>query len=380
MRMTSRRSAVAAATFAGGALVSSVIVIGLAATQAAPDLRLGSRPETVVWGEIPIDRPAALTIRSGDTVAIDTLTHSGATQNENPETYLDKLGIPRREILPDMLDFWASRPERPREGRSGHILTGPIYVEGAEPGDVLEVQVLDLSLRLPWGMNSSSAAGGVLGTGYPGTRPGDPAPATASRIIRTGLDDGQQVAFVTPDVRVPLQPFMGIMAVAPPYPRVGMPGITVDGVQSTRPPGVFGGNLDVKDLGAGSTLYLPVFHKGAQFYTGDPHSVQGDGEVNGTAVEQSLTGRFRFVLHKDRRLTVPRAETATHYLVMGIDIDLDRAMRLAVQEAVDFLVAEKGLSAADAYTLASIGCDFRVSEAVDLTQVVTGHIPKHVFR
>ena len=352
----------------------------VSARQASSARHLGSRPETVVWGEIPIGRPPALTIASGETVTIDTLTHAGATQNQEPEAYLKALGVARTEILPDMLDFWASRPSRPREGRSGHILTGPIYVEGAAAGDVLEIQVLDLSLRLPWGMNSSGPAGGVLGTGYPGTRPGDPVPATGNRLVRTGFDNGQPVAFVTPSVRVPLRPFMGIMAVAPPYPRVGQPGITVDGVQATRPPGVFGGNLDVKDLAAGSTLFLPVFHDGAQFYVGDPHSVQGDGEVNGTAVEQSLTGRFRLVLHKNRALRAPRAETATHHIVMGIDVDLDRAMRLAVQEAVDFLVQEKGLSPADAYLLASIGCDFRVGEAVDLTQVVTGHIPKAIFR
>jgi acetamidase/formamidase len=341
---------------------------------------LPSRPETLVWGEIPINRPAALTVASGDTVTIDTLSHSGATQAEEPRAFLARHGVAAADVLPDVVAFWASREGRPREGRSGHVLTGPVYVQGAEPGDMLEIQILDLSLRVPYGMNNGGPTSGVLGAGYPGTRPDDPPPSGATRLIRTGEDQGRPVAILNDRVHVPLQPFMGIMAVAPPVPKIGQPAITVDGVQSTRPPGVFGGNLDIKDLTAGTKLFLPVFHPGAQVYVGDPHSVQGDGEVNGTAVEHSLTGRFRLVVHKRRALKWPRGETPTHYMVMGIDIDLDRAMRIATQEAVDFLVAEKQLSPADAYTLASIGCDFRVAEAVDLTQVVIGMIPKHVFR
>ena len=136
---------------------------------------------------------------------------------------------------------------------------------------------------------------------------------------------------------------MGIMAVAP-NPVVGQPGVTVPGVQSSRPPGAFGGNMDVKDLTVGSVLYLPVFHPGALFYVGDPHSAQGDGEVSGTAIEQSLSGRFRFILHKDTPLSMPRVETDAHYILMGIDLDLDRALQQAVDEVVAFLVAEKGLT------------------------------------
>ena len=334
----------------------------------------------MVWGEIPIDRPPVLTVRSGDTVTVDTLSHAGATQDEDPVTFLGARGVRRDEILPDALDFWRSRPGRPREGRAGHILTGPIYIEGAEPGDTLEIQVVDLTLRTPFGMNGSAAPSGVLADGYPGTRPSDPPPAISPRVIRTRTENGRGVADLTPSVVVPLRPFMGIMAVAPPPARIGQPGITVEGVQTTRPPGPFGGNLDYKDLGAGARLFLPVFHRGAQFYVGDPHSVQGDGEVNGTAIEHSLTGRFRFVLHEGRTLAGPRAETTTHYVSMGIDVDLNRAMRLATADVIDFLTREKGLTAADAYVLASIACDFHVAEAVDLTQVVVGKIPKDVFR
>ena len=148
---------------------------------------------------------------------------------------------------------------------------------------------------------------------------------------------------------------------------------------TTRPPGPFGGNLDFKDLTTGATLFLPVFQRGAQFYVGDPHSAQGDGEVNGTAIEHSLTGTFQFILHKNHPLDLPRAETPTHYVVMGIDVDLDRALRIATAQAVEFLMREKGLNASDAYTVASIACDFHIAEAVDLTQVVVGKIPKNIF-
>jgi acetamidase/formamidase len=358
----------------------TLLVVVSATSAAFGQTRVPSRPETVVWGEIPIDRPAIATVKSGATVTVDTLSHQGATQDTDPITHLTKLGVRPEDVLKDAIDFWHSRSSRPREGRGPHILTGPIYITEAEPGDTLEIQIVDLSLRTPFGMNSSGPASGVLGKGYPGTRSDDPEPHGAARVIETGRENGQAVALVTKNVVVPLRPFMGIMAVAPTRPRIGDPGITVDGVQTTRPPGAFGGNLDYKDLTAGATLFLPVFHKGAQFYVGDPHSVQGDGEVNGTAIEHSLTGTFRFVLHKRKAIPAPRAETASHYVVMGIDLDLDRAMRVATQHAVDFLVQEKGLTPADAYTVASVACDFHIAEAVDLTQVVVGKIPKSIFR
>ena len=368
-------------------LVIALCVIGFPVVTAAQDEPLEadhyvpSRPENLSWGWYPIDKEPVLTVRSGQTVRIDTLTHAGTTQNENPVTYLTGLGVPREEILEDVLDFWASRDERPREGRSGHVITGPIYIEGAEPGDMLEVQILDIETRVPWGINNTSATGGVFSSSYPGVRADDPLldiPQRTRHVIRTGEVDGREVAFVAENIRVPLAPFMGILAVAP-DPVVGEPGVTLPGVQGSRPPGAFGGNLDVKDLKAGTTVYLPVFHPGALFYTGDPHGAQGDGEVSGTAIEQSLSGVFRFIVHKGVSLAGPRAETDTHYLLMGIDLDLDRATRHATWEVVDFLVKEKGLTPDKALSLASIAVDFRVSEVVDLTQVVTGYIPKSIF-
>ncbi|MCY3547555.1 MAG: acetamidase/formamidase family protein [Gemmatimonadetes bacterium] len=347
----------------------------------AADHFVPSTPENLNWGWFPIDKEPVLRMQSGETVRVNTLTHVGAGQNEEPVAYLTGLGIPRDEILQDVLDFWATRAERSREGRSGHVITGPIHVEGAEPGDVLEIEILSIETRVPWGVNSTSARGGVFSTSYPGFAEGDPAldiPPGTRHVIRTGEVDGREVAFLSDDIQVPLAPFMGIMAVAP-DPVVGQPGVTVPGVQGSRPPGPFGGNLDVKDLKAGTTVYLPVFQPGALFYVGDGHGAQGDGEVSGTAIEQSLTGTFRLAVHKDRSITGPRAENGDHYILMGIDLDLDRAARHAVWEVVNFLVEEKGLTPARALSLASIAVDFRISEVVDLTQVVSGFIPKDVF-
>ena len=342
---------------------------------------VGSRPETSTWGWFPVEAQPVVTVASGDTVRVDTLSHAGSTQDEHPVTYLDSLGIPEDEVLQDVVDFWRSRSDRPRDGRSGHVITGPIYVEDAMPGDTLEIQVLDLETRVPWGINNTGPTSGVLDPAYPGSRDGDP-PVDMPRerhVIRSATIDGREVAVFSDTIHVPLAPFMGIMAVAPEAPTVGQPGVTVPGVQASRPPGPFGGNLDIKDLTAGSRLFLPVFHPGARVYVGDPHAVQGDGEVSGTAIEQSLSGVFRFVLHKDEPLASPRAETDTHYILIGIDLDLNRATRRAVDEVVAFLVSEKGLTPGRAMSLASIAVDFRVAEAVDLTQVVTGHIPKSLF-
>jgi acetamidase/formamidase len=340
-----------------------------------------STPENVAWGWFPIDKEPVLRIQSGETVRINTITHAGATQRAEPVEYLAEYDVGPEDIHQDVLDFWASREGRAREGRSGHVITGPIYVEGAEPGDMLEVQILSLETRMNWGINNTSSGGGVFSSGYPGYEEGMPVldiePGTR-HVIRSGISNGREVAFFTPSIEVPLEPFMGIMAVAP-NPVVGEPGVTVPGVQSSRPPGPFGGNMDVKDLKAGTTLYLPVFHDGALFYTGDPHSAQGDGEVSGTAIEQSLAGVFRFIVHKDVDISWPRAENDEHYMIMGIDLDLDRATRHAVYEVVNFLMEEKELNPAKALSLASIAVDFRVSEVVDLTQVITGYIPKAIF-
>ena len=365
-------------------LISLLVPSGLIAQTPRVDVTVASTPQNLTWGDFPADKAPVARVRSGQVVSINTITHAGATQDMEPVAFMAQDGIPREEILQDQIDFWASREGRPREGRSGHVLTGPVHVEGAEPGDMLEIQILDIRTRVPWGVNNTGPTSGVFATSYPGSRDGDPTPPMVQgqgrHVIRTGMENGREVAFFSPEIHIPLAPFFGIIAVAPADPSVGDPGVTVPGVQSSRPPGVFGGNMDLNDLGEGATLYLPVFHSGALVYVGDSHSLQGDGEVSGTAIEQSLTGVFRFVVHKGRSLSGPRAETSTHWIMMGIDLDLDRALQKAVREVIDFLVSERGLTPDKAFSLASIAVDFQIGEAVDLTQLVAGMIPKSLFR
>lgn len=360
-----------------------VIPVTTGAQRTTIDHHLASRPENLAWGAFPGDKSPVLRIRSGQTVRIDTLSHAGATQDENPVAYLGRYGVKSVEILKDVLDFWAARDSLRQPGNGGgHILTGPIYVEGAEPGDMLEVQILELTPRVPYGMNSTGSNGGVFRPTY-AARPGDASfdvPEDSTRhLYRTGMARGREVAFFAENIQVPMNPMMGIMAVVPKDAEMGDVGVRAPGLQGSGPPGPYGGNMDFRTLTVGTNLFLPVFHPGALFYAGDPHGAQGDGEVSGNALEQSLTAVFRFVLHKGRTITAPRAENATHYIVMGIDVDLDRSMRLAVAEAVRFLVEEKHLTPAKALSLCSIAVDFHVAEAVDGRQVIAGKIPKSIF-
>ena len=323
------------------------------------DVRVCSTPETVVRGHIPVDRAPIVRVEPGQIVTIDTLSQTGLNTPEGPVDFFARGGIKREEVLKDAIDVYEC--VKPPPGMGTHVLTGPIHVEGAEPGDMLEVRVLDVQFRVPYGVNACARGTGVLPE------------LIGERVFNIiHLDMQRNVARISPEVEIPLAPFMGIMAVAPP------PGLKM---VSSRPPGAFGGNLDLKQLTAGSTLYLPVFNPGALFYTGDGHGTQGDGEVDGTAIEISLTPVLQFFVHKakGRALKWPRAETPTHYITMGIDKDLNLAMKDAVQEAVDFLMKEKKLDAPTAYAVASIGVDFRVAEAVNLTQVVYGMIPKSIL-
>jgi acetamidase/formamidase len=359
------------------------VLAGADAAQTSVDVVVTSRPEHLTWGAFPIDKPPVVTVRSGQVVRIETLSHAGSTQDEPPATFLARYGVRSDEILEDVLDFWAARPTlRQPGGGGGHVLTGPIYIEGAEHGDTLEVQILQLTPRVPYGMNSTGPTSGVFRENYPGAKEGDlplDIEEGTRHLIRTGTAGRREVAFLSESIQVPMHPFMGIMAVAPRNPVMGDVGVRAPGLQGSGPPGDYGGNMDFRALTAGASLFLPVFHPGGRFYTGDPHGAQGDGEVSGNALEQSLTGVFRFVLHKGKTLTAPRAETATHHIVMGIDVDLDRAMRLAVGEAVKFLVDEKHMTPATALSLCSLAVDFHVAEAVDGRQLVAGKIPKEVF-
>ncbi len=364
-----------------------------------PDVYVHSYPPNVVFGGFPIDKPPVATVMPGQVVRVDSLTQQGATSGSiDPVTYYGVFGVQPEEVLQDMKDFWTTRNTRPSYG-GGHILTGPVYIEGAEPGDMLEIQLIRYDLRVPYGINSTSPTSGVFATTYPGQRDGDLpldipgaaagavgglAPGLRQQFYRTTTTvDGEDVALFSDQIQVPLQPFAGTIGLAP---ATGVfIGATPDaappstGVQSSTEPGPFGGNMDNRDLTTGTTLYLPVFQKGGLFYVGDTHAVQGDGEVSGTAIEHSLTGLFRFIVHKDKHINWPRAENADYYIMMGIDHDLNRAMKIAVQEVINFLVEEKGLTVAKAFSLASIGVNFVVSEVVDRTQVVSGKIPKKLF-
>jgi acetamidase/formamidase len=360
------------------------------------DYYLPARNENLVWGGFPINQPPILNIRSGDTVALDTVSPDGATNALSPTDFFGLFGVKPWEILPDATKFWESIPNRTRYGN--HPLTGPIYVKGAEPGDTLEIQILDIKARVPYGINSTAATRGVFSTTYPGWRAGDlpvdiPAvppgapggivPNQTSHLYRSAKVKGRETVLFSDDIQIPASPFMGVMAVAPEtgkfVGRTPTEPPPATGVQSSGPNGPYGGNFDTKDLTAGTSLYLPVFQKGAQFYTGDGHQLQGGGEVSGGALEQSLSGVFRFILHKNKPIDLPRAEDKDYYTLFGIDHDLDRAMRIAVAKVVDFLITEKGLTPAKAQSLASLAADFNVAEAVDGTQIIVGKIPKSIF-
>src|SRR5918999_1047909 len=324
----------------------------------APDATLRSTPETVLWGYIAANLPPALTIHPGATVEIEALSHQGLTTQHDPEKFFAEYGISAGEVLSDAKAIF-SGVKRPKWA-SVHILTGPIYIEGAEPGDTLEVRVLDIRFRVPYGVNNTGPGKGVLPKLLK---------EQSAKLIRLDLE--RRVALFSSDIEIPLNPFMGIMAVSPP---------TSLGMVSSTPPGVWGGNMDLKFLAVGSSLYLPVFNRGAQFFTGDGHAVQGDGEVDGGAIEISLAPTLQFILHKNKTIKLPRVETATDHLLTGLSVDLNEATRIALQEAVDFLQAEKGMTPADAYALASLAVDLGIGEAVDIVNLVYAKIPKKIFR
>jgi len=245
-----------------------------------------------------------------------------------------------------------------RRGPGGHILTGPVYVEGAEPGDALEVKVLSIDFAIDYGYNGCS-----------GFLPENCDRAAGIKIV--ALDKKTMTAEFEPGIVVPLKPFYGSMGVAP-APEAGR--------VSSNPPGRHAGNMDNKELTAGSTLYIPVFVPGALFEIGDGHAAQGDGEVDQTAIETSLRGRLQLTVRKGMKLTWPRAETATDYISMGADPDLTVATRIAIQEMVDFLAATRGLSKHRAYQVVSIAGNVAVTQLVDKPNVgVHVRLPKSIF-
>jgi acetamidase/formamidase len=308
---------------------------------------LKSAPETVHWGFFDGSLPPVLTVESGDCVVIECV--SG-----NPEW----LPPPSSgfKILPELLDIHA----RAKRGTGNHILTGPVYVRGSAVGDVLEVKILDIELRQDWGFNLFRAYMGTLPEDFP-----------YYRLIHVALDRNTNTAVLPSGLRVPMAPFFGQLAVAPP---------AAYGRQNSKEPREFGGNLDCKDLTAGSTIYLPVWNEGALFSTGDGHAAQGHGEVNGTAVETSLKGTFELRVRKDLGWKMPRAETATHYIAFGLGADLDDAARQALRQMIDWVVSLTKIPRDEAYALCSFAADLHVTQTVNNVKGVHAMIAKSILQ
>lgn len=326
----------------------------LVAPLTAGEFQLAASPATVVVGNYWSESRPVLTIKSGDTVTIETVGTASVAA-------LERLNVPADQIPDSLRAITRAISEKTLDrGPGGHILTGPIFIEGAEPGDVLEVRIEKITMPVPWAHNSFSPTSGFLK---------DEFKQSYGRIIK--LDREHMLALFAPGISIPLRPFFGSMGVAPP-PAAGR--------ISSAPPGIHAGNLDNRNLVAGSTLFIPVHVKGALFQVGDGHAGQGDGEVDITAMETPLNGTFRFVVRKDLHLTWPRAETPTHYIVMGTDEDLTVAAQIAVREMLDFLVTERGLSRQEAYVLSSIAADFEITQLVDGKKGVHGMIAKSIFR
>ena len=303
------------------------------AAQTAPHRhQLPATPATVAWGYYSADAKPVLRVTSGDTVDVETLL-------TNSPRGLERAGLPPAEVQQSLRDVYDHVTDK---GPGGHILTGPIYVEGADSGDVLEVRILDVRLAIPYSYNGCS--------GFLRDNCGDP----RTRIIR--LDTTRMIADLGDGIVIPLHPFFGSMGVAPPRDS---------GRVSSNPPSIHAGNMDNKELVAGTTLYVPVWAPGALLEIGDGHAAQGDGEVDQTAIETSLSGTVQLIVRKDMHLDWPIAETPTDWIVMGMDRDLTKATQICVQQMVNFLMRKKSLSRVEAYRLASIAGNLRITELVD---------------
>ena len=294
--------------------------------------RLTASPESCAWGFFDATLPPAMEIESGETVVIETV--SGAPDHiPAPDSGL--------HVPPELFDIH----DRSERMLPGHILTGPVAVKGAKPGQVLQVDILDVTIRQNWGWNLIRPLAGTLPEEFP-----------QGRVEIIPLDLDAMMGKLSWGLDLPLKPFFGVMGVAPP-PNWGR--------ISTIQPRRHGGNLDNKELVAGTTLYLPVFAEGAMFSCGDGHGVQGDGEVCVTAIETALTGTFRMTARDDLGWDFPRAETPTHLITMGLHEDLNRCAEMALRDMIGWIVDIEGLSREDAYMLCSLAGDLRVTQTVN---------------
>jgi acetamidase/formamidase len=339
--------------FAAATTRRLVAMLGFAAASAgaAATYTLPASPATVAWGHYDAASAPVLRVRSGDSVVFHTLITSSPTA-------LEKGGLPPADVEASLREVYDKVPVSAR-GPGGHILTGPVFIEGAEPGDTLEIRIDKIDLAIPYAYNAFRYGAGFLTDDFPYAK---------FRIIP--LDRKRMVANFGPGIEVPLHPFFGSMGVAPP-PAVGR--------YDSAPPTFIGGNMDDKALVAGTRLFLPVFVPGALFEIGDGHAGQGNGEVDITALETSLVGTLQFILHKGDKSPYPRAETPTHYIAMGFDDDLGNATRKALRNMIDFLVAERHMSRDDAYMLLSVAGDVEITELVDRNKGVHVMLPRAVF-
>jgi acetamidase/formamidase len=294
---------------------------------------LRSSPQTIHWGYWDAGLAPVLSIGSGDRVTIECV--SG-----NPEWMPPP--VTGFEVLPELRNIH----QQVTRGTGKHILT--------------EVRILDIALRQNWGYNLFRAYGGTLPEEFP-----------YYRIIHLALDKASNMATLPSGLRVPMRPFFGQLGVAP---RKDF------GRQNSKEPREFGGNIDCKELTAGSIIYLPVWNEGALFSTGDGHAAQGDGEVDGTAIETALTGTFEFYVRKDLRWRLPRAETATHFITFGLDADLDDAARGALHEMIDWITGLTGIAKDEAYALTSIAADLHVTQTVNFIKGVHAMIDKGILK
>ncbi len=328
--------------------VAALVLVGQA--QAPKTHRLEATPGTVAVGYYWAEAKPALRIASGDIIDVDTLL-------TNTPNGLARAGVPDDKIQASLKSIIAE-VTGDRRGPGGHILTGPVFVEGAEPGDALEVKILSIDLPIDYGYNGCS-----------GFVPENCERGTLSKIMT--LDRTNMTSEFAPGIVVPLRPFFGSMGVAP-APELGR--------VSSNPPGRHAGNMDNKELVAGSTLYIPVFAPGALFEIGDGHAAQGDGEVDQTAIETSLRGRLQLTVRKGMALNFPRAETATDFISMAFDPDLTKATTMAIQEMVDFIAATKKMSKHQAYQLASLAGNVAITQLVDKpNHGVHVRMPKSIF-
>ncbi len=335
------------------ALCVLVVVSSAAVAQSVPSgpqtYTLKAAPNTVAWGYYDSAAAPVLRIHSGDTVVFETLV-------TNSPTGLENAGVPPEQVQQSLRDIYQQVTNK---GPGGHILNGPVYIEEAEPGDTLEIHIEKIELAIPYAYNAFGPTRGFLPEDFPYRK---------MKIIP--LDRERKVAKFASGIEIPLHPFFGSMGVAPPetFGRI-----------DSAPPGIHAGNMDNKELVAGTTLYLPVFAHGALFEIGDGHAGQGNGEVDITALETSLVGTLQFVVRKGTQQKYPRAETPTHYISMGFHAELYEATRTAVREMIDFLVAEKHLSRDDAYMLVSVAGDVDITELVDGNKGVHVMLPKDIF-